>query len=307
MFSIKIVKNSNTQLNQIVITNNKLNFSCSIYPNLGASLQKLKINTVDLIDGITCDTNGLTTYNNAFKSSFLFPYPNRIENGYYNFNGTNYEFFCNDTVLNNAIHGHIYNKPFKIIHKNSNEKEAKITLSYVDQGTTQGFPFPFNIEIIYIISAQKISIDFNVFNSGKTSFPFGIGWHPYFKVENLYDSVLSFEGISQYKLNSNMIPENTINIKHPLPLKVENTQLDDCYVLENNRSYLNTTKYNLEIDFSESEDNNFLQIYTPPNRKNIAIEPMTCAPNTFNNKNGLLILNPSETFKWNINLHYNKQ
>ena len=41
---------------------------------------------------------------------------------------------------------------------------------------------------------------------------------------------------------------------------------------------------------------NFLQVYTPPHRKSIAIEPMTCAPDAFNNKDGLIVLGPFESF-----------
>jgi aldose 1-epimerase len=40
---------------------------------------------------------------------------------------------------------------------------------------------------------------------------------------------------------------------------------------------------------------NFLQVYTPPHRNTIAIEPMTCLADAFNNKKGLIILKPSET------------
>ena len=307
MYTIETIENKNTLLNQIIITNKTLNFNCSIYPNLGASLQQLKIGSLNLIDGISCNENGLTTYKNAFKSSFLFPYPNRIENGSYSFNGTGYKLFCNETALNNALHGHIHNKPFRITSKTFNEKEAKLTLSYSDNGITAGFPFPFNIDITYAISATNIHITFNVLNSGTKAFPFGIGWHPYFNVEDLSNSILNFEGISQYELNSNMIPKKEQNIKHSLPLKIENTQLDDCYVLRNNRTTFNSKKYHLKIDFSASKKNNFLQIYTPPNRKSIAIEPMTCAPNAFNNMDGLLTLNPSKSYQWEINLQYNNK
>ena len=40
----------------------------------------------------------------------------------------------------------------------------------------------------------------------------------------------------------------------------------------------------------------YLQVYTPPGRESIAIEPMTCAPNAFNNGMGLIRLDPGEAF-----------
>lgn len=39
---------------------------------------------------------------------------------------------------------------------------------------------------------------------------------------------------------------------------------------------------------------NYLQLFTPAHRKSIAIEPMTCNINAFNNKEGLIILEPEE-------------
>jgi aldose 1-epimerase len=39
----------------------------------------------------------------------------------------------------------------------------------------------------------------------------------------------------------------------------------------------------------------YLQIYTPPHRKSIAIENLTSAPDSFNNGIGLLIIEPNHT------------
>ncbi len=46
----------------------------------------------------------------------------------------------------------------------------------------------------------------------------------------------------------------------------------------------------------------FLQVYTPPTRDSIAFEPMTCAPDALNNKQGLIKLAPekSVSIKWGV-------
>ncbi len=41
---------------------------------------------------------------------------------------------------------------------------------------------------------------------------------------------------------------------------------------------------------------NYLQVFIPPSKKSIAVEPMTCAADAFNNKMGLIILNPKKSF-----------
>ena len=41
MFKVTINNNDNSLLNEVIITNETLKLNCSIYPNLGASIQKL--------------------------------------------------------------------------------------------------------------------------------------------------------------------------------------------------------------------------------------------------------------------------
>ena len=81
MFKINTKENTNFRLNQIIITNEELNLNSVIFPNLGATLQKLSRNNVEIIDGIHANEDGLKTYNERYNSAFLFPFPSRIEDG----------------------------------------------------------------------------------------------------------------------------------------------------------------------------------------------------------------------------------
>lgn len=304
MYIIEVVKNQNPLLNQVVINNEKLSFNGIIYPNLGASLQKLSLNSIDIINGIPNNTEGLNNYKNTFKSAFLFPFPNRICEGNYVFNQTKYELDCNETALNNALHGHIYDKPFSVKSIEATENIAIVALYYADDGKTKGFPFPYQTEIVYTFSPEKVAINFQVFNIGESSFPFGVGWHPYFKVPNLPLADLDFKAETQYLLNKNMIPKNEIPLKFKTPLRIENKVLDDCFITNKPTVSFKCDDYEIDIDYTSKTENNYLQIYTPPTRDCIAIEPMTCAPNAFNNKNGLLVLGSQEKFEWGIFLSY---
>lgn len=306
MYQIEIKKNDNPLLNEVNITNDNLNFHCSIYPNLGASLQKLSSDGVDIIDGITNNEDGLNTYNNNYNSSFLFPFPSRIPEGKYVFNNQEYVLECNEVALNNALHGHIYNKNFTIKHTETTKNSIAITFSYLDDGSTKGFPFPYQIEIKYTFSQDKLNIEFNVYNKGETAFPFGIGWHPYFKTKNLSESILDFEAENQYLLNDKMIPEREIPLKYNTPLRINNTFLDDCFITKKSNASFKTNEYTIDLDFSSKSPNSFLQVYTPKKRESIAIEPMTCSGNCFNNKNGLLVLEPNNKFEWSIHLNLSK-
>ncbi len=304
MYKITITKNQNPLLNEVIITNKSLNFESSIFPNLGASLQKLSSNNIELIDGISTDNYGLETYKNKYNSAILFPFPNRIANGNYTFENKSYNLEINETALNNRLHGLVFNKSFTIKEHFASEESAKVVFNYEYNGKTEGFPFPYNLELTYIFTKNKARLIFEVLNTGKTSFPFGIGWHPYFKVPNLTNSILDFEAKTQFLVDKNMIPTEVAPLKFKTPLLIKDTFLDDCFITEKSNVSLKTDISNIEIDFSSKKPTSFLQVYTPNTKDCIAIEPMTCAPNSFNNNHGLLTLEADKKYIWKVDLKF---
>ena len=45
--------------------------------------------------------------------------------------------------------------------------------------------------------------------------------------------------------------------------------------------------------------------YIPPDRSSIALEPMTCKANAFNNGDGLITLAPGESFEGSFGVYVN--
>ena len=86
--------------------------SFSIVPAMGATVLSVQIGGVSIIDG--CQTFDELEENNWFKSSILFPFPNRLENGCYQFEGTAYQFPINEPTTNNNLHGFAKNQEFKV-------------------------------------------------------------------------------------------------------------------------------------------------------------------------------------------------
>lgn len=300
------------QISQITQNNKLLNhlhihhkhLSVKIFPNLGGSIQELVVHGTQIIDGITIDEDGLEDYKSTYKSSVLFPFPNRIEDGKYEYKGKSYQCDINEPAVNNAIHGLVYNKTFEMVECQVYEERAKIILRYVSDGNLPGFPFPFQLDLVYRISFQgALSLSFIAKNTGNESFPYGMGWHPYFCSDNLNDASFSFSSKNFYACNNRSIPFNTKDSELPEKFTLEDKTFDDAFSLNNPRCDFNTDTYNLSLDFKYPEGT-YLQIYTPPHRKNIAIEPMTCVANSFNNKIGFTELLPGDSDTWRIDLFY---
>ncbi len=212
MLQIKKITNQNDLLDHIYIYNKHI--SCKIFPNLGASIQEFIVKGISIIDGITIDQNGIDAYFNTHKSAILFPFPNRVKDGNYDFGGSNYQLKINEPKKHNAIHGMLFDKHFKIVDQAVNAEEASVSLSYTSDGTLEGYPFKFVFIVKYTIKPEgALSVTFDVKNTDKIAFPFGIGWHPYFKSDNLEDSTLTFDSKEHFIFNEKSIPDTIKNSK----------------------------------------------------------------------------------------------
>ena len=241
-----------------------------------------------------------STYENNYASSIQFPFVNRIKDGKYTFNNSKYKLNCNEVDKNNALHGLVYNKTFVCTKKALTLHYASVTLQYKDNGKHQGFPFKFNIELTYTLNKKGIILSVNIANKDKKTFPFSVGWHPYFYSKSLVNSTLSFSSNKKYVFDNQQIISGTTDLNIEMPFQLKAVTLDDCYPLKTNEIDFSTPEYSFNIGSTSKE--NFLQLYTPEVHNVIAIEPMTGAADNFNNKIGLQTLQPNETYnmKWLI-------
>ena len=300
MFEVREVRNENYLLHHIDVHNKDI--SCKIFPNLGGSIQEFIYKGVPIIDGITIDDDGIDDYFNTHKSALLFPFPNRVKDGNYSFNGKNYQMYLNEPKLKNSIHGLVFDKHFKIENSNVTSNEAKISLSYTSDGLIKGYPFKFIFHIEYSIKINgEIITTIEIQNMDEKTLPFGIGWHPYFTAQNLENSTLSFDSHEHFIFSERSIPENIVRSELPTKLIIGNKMFDDGFSLSKDSVQFDDPRYKLNLKFSNNITP-YLQIYTPSHRKNIAIEPMTCATDALNNKYGLLALEAGEVFQWEITL-----
>ena len=239
-------------------------------------------------------------YEDTFASSILFPFVSRIKDGHYYFNDEEYQFECNEKGKKNALHGLVYNKTFEVIDQELHTNSCSITLLYQEKEKSKGFPFLYNICIKYTLEEDKIIVSIKVNNTDKQPFPFTLGWHPYFISADLRNSFLHFKCAQKIQFDTNLITDKIIEFKEEAPYQIKDNQLDDCYVLKNNSIEFSTPLYRIFLDTNTKE--NYLQLYTPPNRQEIAIEPMTGISDSFNNKKGLQVLQPNESYevKWNV-------
>lgn len=294
MYSI----NHNKETNILEIQNSNNSVLGKIHLNQGASLQELTLGGKAIIQDLSP-----LNYQDSFASSILFPFANRIKDGAYSFNNEKIQLEKNQVEEQNALHGFVHNKRFKVIIKEALGDTAKITLAYNELNKTAGFPYTYSIEVTYIFEDKTLSLQVRVKNTDSKTFPFTIGWHPYFISDNLPKSTLEFDCDKKLILGDRNITTGVEDVKNKVALNIENKQLDDCWVLNSDKVQFKTPKY--QLNFSSSVKNNFLQAYTPPKLNTIAIEPTTGVSDSFNNNIGLQTLEPNKEYRitWKININ----
>ncbi|WMX15076.1 MULTISPECIES: aldose 1-epimerase [unclassified Aureispira] len=300
MFNLSFIEHPNTRFNHYVISNNT-GTKAVIYPELGASLQQLYVNTKPVINNIIGTTNEPQLLNSSC-SAVLFPFANRINRGQYEYQGEQYQLECNETARGHAMHGLIYQQCFDFLDAEVNEEGANISFVYHQDHRAVGFPFPFKTVLTYRLTGDSLRLEVDVENTGTRSFPFSLGWHPYFYSRDLDRSTIHMNSQQQIQTDETMIPIGINTASFPNPLLLEQEQFDTGFILEAPEIHYKTPDYQIRIYIEQDMTQPYVQLYTPAHRQSIAIEPMTAATDCYNNNWGTRELLPQETYRatWQI-------
>jgi len=309
----KISKKTFGIFTEVKLKNLITNESISIIPGFGGVINKLilkKNKLYEIIDGYNTD-HGLIK-NDWSKSIKLIPFPNRIKDGVYEFDNKTFRLPINFPSQNHAIHGFVYNKLFTILKEEVTKKHAKIKLVYKYNGNNVGYPFKFKVILTYILNKKGFTCNTKIINLDKKDIPIGDGWHPYFKLNKVDDLLLKLPECKKIEVDNRLIPtgeKTEFELFNKLK-KINDSKLDTCFQITSNKAIteLYDPKTNLKINlWQETGESkyNFLQVFMPPSRKVIALEPMTCNVNAFNNKDNLIILKPNEEFNASYGVYLN--
>ena len=286
--------------NQVKIATGTSSFS--IFPGMGATLNELILGGKTIFRAAHSDTQIQQLTREAFNGTQLFPFPNRLKGGKYTYHGTSYELPPNEKGPGHALHGLVYDQCFQII---DTDPEGFIKTALLLEGHP-GYPFAVHVINEMTLSPDALSIKTEVKNVGKSQAPVGHGWHPYFSGSGNIDACkLKLPSKHCLEVDSTLIPTGQF-----LPFDdfndsrlLSGTQLDTC--LEIN-PYLGSIQFENPMEGFiigiETNGYDYLQVYTPPGRDCIAIEPQSCAPDAFNNRLGLIELKPEESRSFHMRI-----
>ncbi|MGR3809794.1 aldose epimerase family protein [Jiulongibacter sp. NS-SX5] len=269
----------------------------------GATLSHLTLGNEDLIKYPLKEDDPKKGY----PSAFLFPFPNRIRDGRYVFEGKEYSLDLNDTDSNNAIHGFVAFENFEVLEQS--DKKAKLQYSY--NGQHEGYPFPFTFTVEFSLSSNKLSVKAEGENTGENNMPVGFAWHPYFGFgsEPIGEMTVKAPRREKMELSDRYIPTGEFETERAGVIPLKNNILDNVFRIADVDS---AQEVSIEVRYKKKKlivsqkagksKLNYFVLYTPASRDCIAIEPQSCNTNAFNNEEGLVILKPGKKIKYEMSV-----
>jgi aldose 1-epimerase len=316
-FTISTGKDSN--ISEIIIKNNFTNEFVSIIPCSGGRIKELWLNNgkenvsiLKKIESIDSDER-----DDIFTNAKLSPFAGRIKDGQYTFNHVKYDLHMNYSEENNACHGFLYDKIFRVTEQTVDEESASCTLQYLYENENEGYPFPYSIALNYKLSAGKgLTCTTEIINLSDSVIPISDGWHHYYDLGVPVDELkLKLDSLDLIDLDSSMIPDGRRKEYKifDVPHEIGGRHFDSCFKLKTNgkaETKLISEERNINLLIWQDTGPgkyDYLVIYTPPDRKSIAIEPITSNINSFNNKEGLILLSPGDKFVSRYGMYLSKQ
>ena len=277
---------------------------------VGGGLRSYSAGGRDLLDGYRADEPIASG-----RGQVLIPWPNRLEDGSYEFDGREHQLPLTEPERDNAIHGLVRSERWTVGGVESN----RVVLEHALE-PQPGYPFSLALEIEYSLSEGGLAVRTTATNRGQDACPYGAGQHPYVTVGTpTVDSVMLLApGRTLLQVDERGLPVGSgpvdgtaHDFRRPRPIGA--AKLDHAFThLERGpdgraRVELRDPATRAGLTVWVDQTYRYLQLFTGdplPDvaRRSLAVEPMTCPPNAFRTGEDLIRLEPGApvTGVWGI-------
>jgi aldose 1-epimerase len=237
------------------------------------------------------------------RGQVLVPWPNRIEDGSYEFKGVRHQLALDEPERRNAIHGLVRWSPWRIVERDSDRAAFELRLD-----PRPGYPFQLALRVEYALAGDGLTVQTTATNLGRGSCPYGAGAHPYLAVEADRVDAVGLRVPAQTVLDADerglptgARPVVGTEVDFRLTRPVGSVGLDHCFTdLERDPDGRARVSVGDRTTVWADKSYGYLMVFTGDGlpdveRRSIAVEPMTCAPNAFRSGAGLVSLGPGET------------
>lgn len=288
-----------------------------VSPELGNNLYCFQIADQNIV--WHDDQFGLTSYYTG--NPILYPFPNRVENCRYEFEGKRHWQMKNGIPI--FMHSLVYDENWGY-REPVIDVDGVILETYLDIDEThpvyEGFPFCHTVSVFYKVTAKGLQISHKVTNKDSKVLPFGISYHTFFtKLSGDDGTLLKVPAKHMMELTDALLPTGTLldstrkeyDLQSPVP--ISKLDLDNCFTTmdPSDPVVVDYTTLGLRVFMTSTHDYTHVQVYTPKGRPFFCAEKQTCssdAPNMdakgFAQEAHLLRVLPGETHRGTVYFSY---
>jgi len=276
---------------------------------VGASLRRLTLGGRDLV--VPYREGAVRP---LFRGAIVAPWPNRVVDGRYRFEGRDYQLPLTEPDRGHALHGLVNWVRWEAVA--SGVDHVYLHHDLVPQ---DGYPFALALDVEYVLSGDGLTARLTALNTGTHDAPYGCCPHPYLVAGagRVDDWLLTVPATTVLDTRERLIP-TTLRPVAELGLGFDRRRVGpisaDNAFTGLRRSPDGAASVRVEaaagtgVEISWGTWASWVQVHTadrpePENdRVGLAIEPMSCPPDAFNSGADLVVLAPGQEHmaKWTI-------
>jgi aldose 1-epimerase len=277
---------------------------------VGGGLRTYSAGGREVLDGYPDDE-----MSSSGRGQVLIPWPNRIQDGSYEYDGRRHQLPIDDVEEQDAIHGLVRWSAWTVGERTADRVVMEHLLH-----PRPGYPFSLAIAIEYELSDRGLHVRTTAVNRGARTCPYGSGAHPYLAVAAPSVDSISLRVPARTVLRSDErgIPAGTATVEgtrydfrrpRPIGATVLDNGFTDLEWDEDGRARveLHDRERGDGLTLWVDETYPYLMLFTGDplpdvDRRSLAVEPMTCPPNAFRSGEALIHLEPGDAFTstWGI-------
>ncbi len=282
----------------------------AVVVEVGAGLRSYSAGGRELVDGYQADE-----MSSSGRGQVLIPWPNRLQDGSYAFDGRRHQLPLNEPERCNAIHGLVRWAAWTA----SAREPHRVVMEHILH-PQPGYPFSLRLGIEYSLSESGLRVRTTATNVGTALCPYGSGAHPYLTLGTPTINHLILRVPARTVLQSDerglpvgsaAVEDTGYDFRTPRPIGA--TTLDHAFTdLARDgeglaRVELRDPDHGTRVQLWVDENYSYLMLFSGDplrgvGRRSLAVEPMTCPPNAFATGDAVIALEPGASFTsaWGI-------
>jgi aldose 1-epimerase len=231
----------------------------------------------------------------------MFPWPNRITDGKYTFRGVEQQLYLSEPARLNAIHGLTRWANWERVDDGTDESVVEVAHRLHGQ---PGYPHQLDLSVSYHLDATNgLTVTARAMNVGADDAPYGYGTHPYLTVGRKLDECeLEFTADNWLEVTPDRLspiglaPVAGSQYDFSQAHKVQDLDIDNAFTGLPQTWEIRLTDPDTGNSARLTSDTKWMQLYTGNaiGRVGLAVEPMTCPPDSFRTGHDLVVLQPGD-------------